>query len=77
MTYAEKRIAYLHMSALIGNVADKLREYADNPVVVELSVTDSNASAFREMANTLEQESAKWVAIHHSMATMDKDRPRL
>ena len=73
--YADKRVAYLQMAMLVGNAADKLMAYANEPAVVELALIDSNAGAFRALANTLRQESQAWKAIHVAIATMDKERP--
>ena len=75
INYANKRVAYLHMAALIGNAADKLRECADDSLIIELALVDSNAAAFRAMADTLRQEAGNWNAIHAAITTMDTDRP--
>ncbi|KKN03612.1 hypothetical protein LCGC14_1106000 [marine sediment metagenome] len=75
VAYADKAVAYLHMAALVGNAADKLMEYANNPIVVELALIDSNAGTFRALADTVRQEARQWEAIHAAIATMQRDRP--
>ena len=73
--YAKKRVAYLEMSRLTHDVASKLSEYANDPEIIELALIDSNAGAFRGLADAVRQEAANWEAIHQAIATMDADRP--